>query len=616
MPYFITGDHSRCDGWAVVTGDGRMLGCHETKYKAVGQMVAVSMAEGLTPGGEFPGVVRKHLRGEHDQKSHGSWARGRASVDVSAPLAAAVLVSDDGKYRWSFQKGAWERAGRTAVDTSPNHDYFRITQTVAKAVISVNLAHDMYDGDLHGRMTNPQERVEGDTVTLDEALIRAQIDRLLAEGRLAADVDPIDDDVRQLVDMVNAESRHLVSKDEVIMNAGRAIVDMFIHPPFDSYTLRRMVETITGHKVVYARNDDGSTEKYAVLGFVLKAKPSDGSMRKVESLERIQAALVYDFASGEVVRMAVKGGDPDVVGFHDIVRPDGQAIGNLRAIPKPAAGEVASVRLQNGAGLLLGIVGDPAGEGRLLWPERMPQLLSDGPDGTRGLMRANMVSTMVRAWAESSTAGLSTTMQESARRMYGTNPRVTSQDVGRTLGDAYVNTVVDKFVRGMYDRTQWELNKAGIEYVDVYRGIEVMEYRDENLARVTAQAQPAFTTTQTGNPMSSWSTDKEIAQEFGGRGYIGMMRVPRRDIISTSFTGVGVLNEYEVVTLGRPQLQFWLPTDVFRKLAPGVTLDQVAEVLPEVSEGGFGREEGMTYVSGAMMAFDVEKILERAGLLR
>jgi HK97 family phage prohead protease len=54
MPYFITGrgEAEGCNGYAVVKEDGEVIGCHTTKQAAVDQMVAVSIAEGIEPGGE------------------------------------------------------------------------------------------------------------------------------------------------------------------------------------------------------------------------------------------------------------------------------------------------------------------------------------------------------------------------------------------------------------------------------------------------------------------------------------------------------------------------------------------------------------------------------------
>ena len=52
MPYFITDQSAECDGWATIKEDGEVIGCHESKDAAIAQMVAVSIAEGMEPGGE------------------------------------------------------------------------------------------------------------------------------------------------------------------------------------------------------------------------------------------------------------------------------------------------------------------------------------------------------------------------------------------------------------------------------------------------------------------------------------------------------------------------------------------------------------------------------------
>jgi len=52
MPYFITDKSADCSGWAVVKDDGEVMGCHESKESAVDQMVAISLSEGIEPGGE------------------------------------------------------------------------------------------------------------------------------------------------------------------------------------------------------------------------------------------------------------------------------------------------------------------------------------------------------------------------------------------------------------------------------------------------------------------------------------------------------------------------------------------------------------------------------------
>lgn len=56
MPYFISENQSDCAGWAAVKeeadGTYTTIGCHENKQDAIDQMVVISIAEDMEPGGE------------------------------------------------------------------------------------------------------------------------------------------------------------------------------------------------------------------------------------------------------------------------------------------------------------------------------------------------------------------------------------------------------------------------------------------------------------------------------------------------------------------------------------------------------------------------------------
>ena len=54
MPYFIK---QTAAGWDTVKDDGTVLGKHKTKSDAIKQMVAVSIAEKIPPGGELKRAV-------------------------------------------------------------------------------------------------------------------------------------------------------------------------------------------------------------------------------------------------------------------------------------------------------------------------------------------------------------------------------------------------------------------------------------------------------------------------------------------------------------------------------------------------------------------------------
>jgi len=58
MPYFVTSEHPECDNWAVVKEGGELVACHPNEDSAVDQMVAVSLAEGIEPGGTYNGEFR------------------------------------------------------------------------------------------------------------------------------------------------------------------------------------------------------------------------------------------------------------------------------------------------------------------------------------------------------------------------------------------------------------------------------------------------------------------------------------------------------------------------------------------------------------------------------
>ena len=76
MPYFITDKSPDCPSWATVKADGEVMGCHETKDDAIAQMVALSVDEGMEPGGE----LRGQPSGKHGVRSVGHRHRARPTA--------------------------------------------------------------------------------------------------------------------------------------------------------------------------------------------------------------------------------------------------------------------------------------------------------------------------------------------------------------------------------------------------------------------------------------------------------------------------------------------------------------------------------------------------------
>ena len=59
MPYFITDQHPDCPAWATVKEGGELVACHESEQDAIDQMVAISVAEDIVPGGTYEGEFRQ-----------------------------------------------------------------------------------------------------------------------------------------------------------------------------------------------------------------------------------------------------------------------------------------------------------------------------------------------------------------------------------------------------------------------------------------------------------------------------------------------------------------------------------------------------------------------------
>ncbi len=76
MPYFITDQSADCPGWATIKEDGEVIGCHTTKQDAIDQMVAVSIAEGIEPGGERARPTELEVGDYVSWNSSGGRARG------------------------------------------------------------------------------------------------------------------------------------------------------------------------------------------------------------------------------------------------------------------------------------------------------------------------------------------------------------------------------------------------------------------------------------------------------------------------------------------------------------------------------------------------------------
>ena len=99
MPYFISDRHPDCPGWSVVKEDGELLACAESQDAAVEQMVAVSLAEDMEPGGTYEGdefkPAARSVRAEPDELQVGDFVEWDSSGGMAR--GTIELIERDGE---------------------------------------------------------------------------------------------------------------------------------------------------------------------------------------------------------------------------------------------------------------------------------------------------------------------------------------------------------------------------------------------------------------------------------------------------------------------------------------------------------------------------------------
>lgn len=123
MPYFITDSAEGCNGWATIKDDGEVIGCHTTKQAAIDQMVAVSIAEDMEPGGEravsVPNYIRRAAARGLELRREGFGGDGLTEGTIrEARLMARGQMSDDKVVR----ANAWAARHAPDLDAPQNRD--------------------------------------------------------------------------------------------------------------------------------------------------------------------------------------------------------------------------------------------------------------------------------------------------------------------------------------------------------------------------------------------------------------------------------------------------------------------------------------------------------------
>lgn len=166
----------------------------------------------------------------------------------------------------------------------------------------------------------------------------------------------------------------------------------------------------------------------------------------------------------------------------------------------------------------------------------------------------------VDSWAQSAAGNspMSNALQAATADVMGAPSKsyddYMSKDSGRRrdvgIREEMEGDTMKVFVQGEYDRTQAFLKDNGITEVTLHRGFSSdVSYPEPGPQRIDM------------NPASSWSVDRETAEQFsdngfsessGANAYVLTMTVPASDVISTARTGQGALHEGEVIVRNQP----------------------------------------------------------------
>ena len=186
MPYFISDEQADCAGWATIKidddGSVETIGCHETMNDAVAQMVAVSLDEGIEPGGEYQNSATR-------QEDSPNMKRGQLSNvrEVRHYGISDIEVREEG------DAGTVTFSGYASVF---NHDYEvydafgRFTERLAPGAFTRTLTEDPDVMLLINHQGLPLARTKSGTLQLSQDSVGL---------RVSAQLDANDPDVRSIL---------------------------------------------------------------------------------------------------------------------------------------------------------------------------------------------------------------------------------------------------------------------------------------------------------------------------------------------------------------------------------------------------------------------------------
>lgn len=188
-------------------------------------------------------------------------------------------------------------------------------------------------------------------------------------------------------------------------------------------------------------------------------------------------------------------------------------------------------------------------------------------DGGQQRINDSVASNLVTQWAGSSNDENANSLfiQERAASLFKIDDAASwnINDETRKVMDSFTphQKLYDAFLSSQYEATQEAFKAQGIKEITLYRGVhlEIKPFQQGALYETPEQASNGFDIKFVSRPLSSWTTSVGVSQLFGGeekrgeKGYVFKQAIPVKNIFSTPLTGIGCLNEREMVVLGGEQ---------------------------------------------------------------
>jgi hypothetical protein len=181
-------------------------------------------------------------------------------------------------------------------------------------------------------------------------------------------------------------------------------------------------------------------------------------------------------------------------------------------------------------------------------------VLAGSPEAERWATE-RIASAAIQQWATTSNNQhpVSLALQETAKGLFGLEE---TASWGRSNSNANVTAAaivesgggeLRSFLSAQYEATQDYLKSEGITSIELFRGMNVSA-KEYDAIRGNENGSYELST----RPLTSWSTNDTVAIKFGNgdKGVFLSATIPADRIFSLPLTGIGCLNEEEVVVLG------------------------------------------------------------------